>query len=115
MRPGGVSLKLRKKEPALWGRLLVELPRPDRLARRASSRAAAEAEARAQAERKKSKTWNESRYTLTEQMAQDKAARDEHEARKASEKAEEAAKLRAWQSHVDATASPQRHASTPFC
>lgn len=46
------------------------MPRTERLKRRAASRASAEEAAAAQAERKKSKSWNESRFTLGQQMDQ---------------------------------------------
>jgi hypothetical protein len=100
VRRGTVTLKLRKTAPGAWGRLLVDLPRPDRLKRRAASRATAEAETLALADRKKSKTWNESRYALQEQMDVDRASREAIEQAKAKEKVEEARKIQQWQQSV---------------
>jgi len=39
-RGGEIELRLPKAQPGLWGRLLIELPKPERLRRRAESRAA---------------------------------------------------------------------------
>uniref|UniRef100_A0A7S3RX16 CS domain-containing protein n=2 Tax=Emiliania huxleyi TaxID=2903 RepID=A0A7S3RX16_EMIHU len=97
---GKVTLRLQKAGSGLWGRLVVDMPRTERLKRRAASRASAEEAAAAQAERKKSKSWNESRFTLGQQMDQDRMARVEIERAKAAEKEAEAAKLRDWQNSV---------------
>ena len=88
-----VTLKLFKEAAGVWGRLMTDLPRPDRLARRERSRAAAEAQAQADADAKKKKEWDRSRFTLGAQMEQDRAARERLEERIADEKAREAAKL----------------------
>jgi len=106
VRRGEVTLWLKKRAVGPWGALLVDLPRPERLKRRAASRAAAEQEGIAQAERKKSKTWNESRYVLGEQMDTDRTSRDAIERAKAAEKADEAEKLRQWQSSVARPPAP---------
>lgn len=109
---GVVTLRMRKAEPGMWGQLLVELARPERLKRRAASRAAAEKDAKALEERKKAKTWNESRYTLQEQMDADRASREAIEQAKAKEKAAEAEKLLHWQQSVS-TPQPTPRAPAP--
>ena len=75
-RGGQIELRLPKAQPGLWGRLLVELPKPERLRRRAESRAAAEALALEQVERKKKKQWDDSRFALNHQMTKDREDRD---------------------------------------
>ena len=76
VRQGEIEMRLPKAQPGLWGRLLVELPKPDRLRRRAESRAAAEALACEQVERKKKKQWDDSRFALNHQMTKDREDRD---------------------------------------
>ena len=71
-----VTLKMYKEYPGVWGRLLVDLPRKERLKRRDESRAAAEAAAQADVERKKTKKWDDSRFALKQQMDHDRAQRE---------------------------------------
>ena len=108
VRGGEVILRLVKTEPALWGRLLADLPRAARLRRRAESRERAETAAREAAERKKTKLWEDQRYVLGKQMDADRAGRERLEQLKADEKAAEAAKLASF---VDADA--ERAAAPP--
>ena len=90
-RGGQIELRLPKAQPGLWGRLLVELPKPERLRRRAESRAAAEALALEQVERKKKKQWDDSRFALNHQMTKDREDRDRIAELKKAEKAAAAA------------------------
>ena len=98
VRKGEVSLKLIKTHSGTpWGRLLVDLPRLERLKRREASKAALAAEAEANLERKKKKVWDDSRHTLTKQMDLDREDRMRIERLKEEEHAAEAAELEAFE------------------
>ena len=97
VRRGEIELRLTKAQPGQWGRLLVDLPKAERLQRRAESRAAAEAQARGQVERKKKKQWDDSRFALSQQMEQDRASRDRLDQLQLDEKRVEAEELARWQ------------------
>ena len=96
-RGGEIELRLPKAQPGLWGRLLIELPKPERLRRRAESRAAAEALAIEQVERKKKKQWDDSRFALNHQMTKDREDRDRITELQKAEKAAAAAELAQFQ------------------
>ena len=96
-RGGEIELRLPKAQPGLWGRLLIELPKPERLRRRAESRAAAEALAIEQVERKKKKQWDDSRFALNHQMTKDREDRDRITELQKAEKAAAAAELAHFQ------------------
>ena len=100
-RGGQIELRLPKAQPGLWGRLLVELPKPERLRRRAESRAAAEALALEQVERKKKKQWDDSRFALNHQMTKDREDRDRIAELKKAEKAAPAAELARFQAESE--------------
>ena len=101
VRRGEMVLKLVKSHPGTpWGRLLADLPRPERLRRREESRAAAEVEANEALERKKKKAWDDSRWTLTKQMDLDSKERMRIEGLKQEEHAAEAAKLEVFEEQV---------------
>ena len=70
-----VTLKLFKAAEGLWGRLLIDMPRAERLKRREKSRALAAEEAQATTERKKRAAWDDSRFSLGHQMDKDRARR----------------------------------------
>ena len=93
VRNGVVSLKLTKAKDELWGRLVVDLPRAERMKRREASRALAAQEAEAQLERKKRAVWDDSRFTLGKQMDKDRALRERIESLKAQELAAERSAL----------------------
>ena len=100
-RGGQIELRLPKAQPGLWGRLLVELPKPERLRRRTESRAAAEALALEQVERKKKKQWDDSRFALNHQMTKDREDRDRIAELKKAEKAAAAAELAHFQAESE--------------
>lgn len=101
VRQGVVTLKLTKAQEGLWGRLLVDLPRAERLKRRDTSRKLAEAEAEAALERKKRMTWEESRYSLGKQMDKDRAARHRIDSLKEDELKAERTRLESWTQELD--------------
>ena len=110
VRRGEVVLKLMKFHPGTsWGRLLVDLPRPERLQRREESRATAQAEVEATLERKKKKVWEDSRWTLGKQMDLDREERARIEQLKEEEHAAEAAKLQAFEEEVGRVEQQRRH------
>ena len=102
---GVVTLKLFKAAEGRWGRLLVDLPRADRLKRRAASRALAEEEAQAAVERKKRGEWDDSRFSLGHQMDKDRMGRMRIDEYKAQEADKAASELEQWQANAEAEAS----------
>jgi len=100
-KQGVVSLKLTKALEAKWGRLVVDLPRAERLKRRDASRALAAQEAQAALERKKRAAWDDSRFTLGKQMDKDRANRKRIETLKEEELAAERAELEGWQAQTE--------------
>ena len=105
MSRGVVTLKLFKAAEGRWGRLLVDLPRADRLKRRAASRALAEEEAQAAVERKKRAEWDDSRFSLGHQMDKDRMGRMRIDEYKAQEADKAASELEQWQANAEAEAS----------
>jgi len=101
VRRGEIELRLTKAQPGQWGRLLVDLPKAERLLRRSESRAAAEAQAREQVDRKKKKQWDDSRFSLSQQMDQDRASRERLDQLQLDEKRAAAAELAGWQAEQD--------------
>ena len=110
VRQGVVVLKLTKAQEGVWGRLIIDMPRAERLKRRAASRALAEAEAQAALERKKRAAWDDSRYTLGKQMDKDRAARDRIDSLKAEELKAERERLANWAEDVDPDEGSRRRA-----
>jgi len=102
---GVVTLKLFKAAEGKWGRLVVDLPRADRLKRREASRALAAQEAEAAVERKKRATWDDSRFSLGHSMDKDRAARQRIDRYKAEEAEAEADALEQWQAEAEAKAA----------
>lgn len=96
-----VTLKLFKAAEGKWGRLLVELPRKERLKRREASRAMAAEEAEAAVERKKRAQWDDSRFSLGHQMDKDRERRLRIDEYKTQEAAAEAAAMEAWQAQAE--------------
>ena len=114
VRQGVVSLKLTKAQMGLWHRLVVDMPRAERLKRRETSRSLASADAEAALERKKRTAWDNSRFSLGKQMDKDRANRMRIEALKAHEKASEAAELERWQAETEGTAAPRPGSGSGF-
>lgn len=104
---GVVSLKLFKAAEGKWGRLLVDLPRAERLKRREASRALAAQEAEAAVERKKRANWDDSRFSLGHHMDKERVERARIDEYKAAEAAAAAASLDSWQAEAEATAAAQ--------
>ena len=101
VRQGVITLKLTKALEAKWGRLLVDLPRDQRLKRREASRQLAAQEAQAALERKKRAGWDDSRFSLTKQMDKDRANRERIESLKKEELEKEQADLERWQAETE--------------
>ena len=113
VRQGAVVLKLFKAEEVKWGRLIVDLPRDERLKRREASRALAAAEAQAALERKKRAVWDDSRFSLGKQMDKDRGERAKIEGYKEAEKEAEAADLEAFAEEAEATAAVKLKYNVP--
>ena len=96
-----VTLKLFKAAEGLWGRLLIDMPRAERLKRREKSRALAAEEAQATTERKKRAAWDDSRFSLGHQMDKDRARRATLDTYKEQEASAAAASLDEWQEAAD--------------
>ena len=113
VRQGAVVLKLFKAEEAKWGRLLVDLPRDERLKRRDASRALASEEAQAALERKKRIKWDDSRFTLGKQMDKDRGERARIDGYKEAEKNAGASELERFAEESEATSAVRLKYDTP--
>lgn len=93
---GEITMRLHKKETGVWGQLLVDVEKQERMKRRQRSISAAEKLQALEADRRKQETWENSRHALNRQMDMDRAQRSRLEDRKTLEKEKEAAGIEAW-------------------